>query len=165
MNFTKKIGQALIAGSIAIAVNILLLRLADGLGIATAGGGLQRLVKLWIAIPVTRSGVGELWASLGLPGPDTTTFKMGFKVTVGLAMALFYALALEPRLAGNALAKGLVYAVFAWALNAFIVLPLLGNGIAGWHELTAFGMVCFAVAHTAFFITLALGYEMLRRRL
>ena len=40
MNFTKKIGQALIAGSIAIAVNILLLRLADGLGIATAAGGL-----------------------------------------------------------------------------------------------------------------------------
>jgi hypothetical protein len=42
-------------------------------------------------------------------------------------------------------------------LNAFVVLPLLGEGIAGARLLTVLGMMGFAIAHTAFFIILTLS--------
>ena len=159
----KIIGFALIAGGIAIAINILLLNLADALGIVTARGGLQRLVKLFVTAPIARSGVGEVWISMGLPRPDSAIFRTGFKVCVGLGMAILYALVLETRLGGNTFAKGATYAAFAWILNAFLVLPLLGEGIAGCKVLTIFGMLWFAVAHTAFFIAVAVIYGRLKR--
>ena len=163
MRALKIIGLALIAGGIAISINILLLNLADALGIVTARGGLQRLVKLWVTAPITRSGIGEIWGGLGLPGPDSAVFRTGFKVCVGLGMAIFYALVLETRLPGGTLSKGLAYALFAWLLNAFAVLPLLGEGIAGSRVLTVFGMLWFAVAHTVFFIAVAVIYERFTR--
>lgn len=162
-NALKMTLLALIAGAIAITINILLFNLADALGIVTARGGLQRLVRGWLAAPIVQSGVGGVWLATGLPGPDTALFRTGFKVCVGLGMAAFYALALEARLPGHALMKSLIYALFAWVLNAFIVLPLLGEGIAGARALTAAGMLWFATAHTVFFIVVAFIYERLKR--
>lgn len=162
MTVARTVGHALLAGAIAIGINIFLLNLADRFGVVTARGGLQRLVKLWLAGPVTQSGIGGFWVAVGLPGPDTAIFKTGFKVAVGLGMALFYAVALEPRITGSALSKGLAYAVLVWLLNALIVLPLLGEGPAGSRVLTPLGMIFFALAHTAFFVVLALVYEALR---
>jgi len=46
-------------------------------------------------------------------------------------MAVFYAFVIEPILSGTALVKGLVYALLAWLANALIVLPWIGEGIAG----------------------------------
>jgi hypothetical protein len=46
-------------------------------------------------------------------------------------MAVFYAFLLEPILPGSALAKGLVFALLVWLANAFIVLPWIGEGLAG----------------------------------
>ena len=161
MSIAKTVFRALVAGAIAITINILLLNLCDFLGIVTARGGLQRLVRLWLGGPMTQIGVSELWAALGLPGPDTNIFRTGFKVTVGLGMALFYAFVVEALIRGTML-KALAYALFVWVLNAFVVLPLLGEGIAGTRVLTAFGMVCFAIAHTAFFIILAYVYAALQ---
>jgi hypothetical protein len=159
----RAIGWALVAGAIAITVNILVLELFDGLGIVTARGGLQRLVRLWLTPPIVRSGLGDAWLALGLPHPDSALFRTGFKVAVGLAMAVFYALAVEPWMPGRVLAKGLAYALFAWLLNALVVLPLLGEGVAGARLLTALGMTCFAIAHTIFFVILAGLYGRLRR--
>ena len=155
----------LVAGAIAIVINIAVLDAFDTAGIVTARGGLQKLVRMWVAAPLTRLGAGGLWASLGLPGPDTPVFKTGFKVVVGLLMALAYAVLLEPILRGRWLQKGLAAAVLFWLVNALAVLPLLGEGIAGLHTLTASGLLCYAVAHTTFFLVLAWLYDALIRRL
>ncbi len=49
-----------------------------------------------------------------------------------------------------------------WLLNAFVVLPLIGEGIAGSRHLGLPGIVGFAVIHTVFFVLLALLYAALR---
>lgn len=147
--------RALVAGAVALAVNFGLLGLADRLGIVTARGGFQRLTKLWIGPLLTSSGVAGAWSSLRLPEPSSTLFQVGFKVAAGLMMALVY-VAIERYLPRPAIAKGLTYALLVWLINAAVVLPALGEGFAGSQSLTATGMIAFAIAHTSFFIVLAL---------
>jgi len=156
---------ALAAGTIAIVLNILVLDAFDAAGIITARGGLQKLVRAWLSPPLITSGLSHAWSSAGLPGPDTLVFKTGFKVTAGLLMALAYALLFEPMLRGGFLRKGLVAAVPFWLLNACVVLPLLGEGIAGVCTLTAGGLLSYALAHTLFFVVLAWAYDTLKGRL
>lgn len=146
--------RAMLAGLIALAVNFLLLGLADRLGIVTARGGFQRLVKLWTG-PVLRGlGVDRAWVALHLPDPGGMVFTNGFKVAVGLVFAVIYVW-IRPLLPGGALEKGLVYALLVWLVNAAIVLPALGQGFAGINTLSAVGILAFAIAHTAFFLALA----------
>ena len=146
--------KALLAGMVALAVNFLLLGLADRAGIVTARGGFQRLVKLWAGPVLHGAGVDRLWSALHLPDPDGALFTNGFKVVVGLAMAVIY-LRIKPLLPGPALEKGLIYALLVWLINAVIVLPALDQGFAGTSTLSAIGIIAFAVAHTAFFLVLA----------
>lgn len=162
---SRAVLMALAAGAVAIAVNVAVLDAFDAAGIVTARGGLQKLVRMWLAAPLTRAGADVAWASLGLPGPDTPVFKTGFKVAVGLLMALAYAIPLEPALPGRWLWKGLAAALLFWLVNALVVLPLLGEGVAGLRTLTAGGLLCYAVAHTTFFLVLASLYSVLSRRL
>lgn len=79
-------------------------------------------------------------------------------------MALFYAFALEPVLRGPSWLRGLLYAVAVWLGNALIVLPTIGEGLAGSRRLTVAGMAWFAAAHTLFFVVLAILYARLRER-
>jgi hypothetical protein len=146
--------RALLAGLVALAVNFLLLGLADRLGIVTARGGFQRLVKLWTGPVLQGFGVDRIWAALSLPDPNGALFTNGFKVAVGLAFAVIYVW-IRPLLPGSALEKGLIYALLVWLINAGIVLPALGQGFAGINTLSAVGILAFAVAHTAFFLVLA----------
>jgi hypothetical protein len=85
-------------------------------------------------------------------------FPNGFHVITGLFMALFYAYILDQRLYGRPLVKGLLYGTAVWLFNAFIVLPLTGEGIAGSAHLNAIGMISFAIAHMAFFEVLSVLY-------
>lgn len=133
---------ALLAGFIAIVLNSLLLRAADFIPLATAHGGLLRLLQM----------------TTGIHLPATAAFKWEFHGAVGLAMALVYAFVLEPVLPGRPLTKGLLYAAAVWLLNSFAVLPLIGEGVAGSRHLTFAGAVWFAAAHTAFFVCLTLLY-------
>ena len=146
--------RALLAGMVGPAVNFLLLGLADRLGIVTARGGFQRLVKLWTGPALRGLDVDRAWAVLHLPDPNGALFTAGFKVAVGLAMAVIY-LRIKPLLPGSALEKGLIYALAVWAINAMVVLPALGQGIAGIKTLATAGIAAFAIAHTAFFLVLA----------
>jgi hypothetical protein len=73
-------------------------------------------------------------------------------------MALFYAFVLEPTLRGPAWLRGLYYALGVWLLNAIVVLPLTGEGLAGSAHLGLFGMTWFAAAHTLFLVLLAVLY-------
>ena len=88
---------ALLAGAVAIALNIAALAAADLVPLATAHGGLLRLL-------VVLSGDA-------LPIPAGRAFQAGFHIVVGLAMALLYALVLEPVLRGPSWLRGLIYAV------------------------------------------------------
>ncbi len=136
---------ALLAGVIAIILNTLLLSAADLVPLATAHGGLLRLVKMATALPL----------------PASAAFRWEFHIGVGLAMAMVYAFVLEPVIPGTALVKGLVYALVVWLLNSAVVLPLIGEGFAGSRNLTLPGMIWFAAAHTTFFVCLAVIYARL----
>ena len=155
---------ALLAGTIAIALNIFVLDALKNAGVETLGGGLQKLMRAKLSGMFRSTGIAEAWTSIGLPGPDEPSFKTGFKVVVGLSMALIYALLLEPILHGSWLRKGLISAVPFWLLNAFVVLPWLGDGIAGARFLTTAGLLSYAFAHTLFFVIVALVYYQLLRQ-
>jgi hypothetical protein len=150
-------GPALISGSIAIVLNTLALPLA------TAKGGLLRLLQGWLAVPLTELGIAAEWSRIGVPSVDSDVFQIGFHLAVGLVMALVYAYALEPALPGGDAQKGALYAIVVWLLNAFIVLPATGEGFAGCAHLTLAGITWFAAAHALFFMALAMTYAALRR--
>ena len=155
----RLLGASLLAGLIAIVVNTAMLEAADWIPLVTARGGLLKLLRMYLSVPLTSLGLADPWTALTLPAPDTHAFKTGFHIVVGLLMALFYAYVLEPMLPGPALVKGLLYALLVWLANAFIVLPWIGEGIAGSAFLSAGGMLYFAAAHTVFFVLLAVLYE------
>ena len=164
MNLSRcTIRAALIAGSIAIGVNTALLAAADLVPLVTARGGLLKLLSQFIGPALSQAGVGLAWVGLGLPVPGGTTFQLGFHVVVGLAMAVLYGVALEPLLHGRPWFKGLLYAAAVWLANPFIILPWLGEGVAGSRNLTAPGMLYFAAAHTVFFVLLAVLFAHLVR--
>lgn len=158
------IRYALLAGLIAIIINTSLLQLADFIPLQTARGGLLKLLQLLVGDMLRATGLSNMWLSAGLPGADTAIFKLGFHVLIGLFMAVLYAVMLEPFLTGSAIKKGLLYALLVWVVNAVIVLPWIGEGFAGSHQLTLAGMLYFAVAHTIFFVALALIYARLTHR-
>lgn len=158
----SRVVAGLVAGMVAIILNTLALAAAELVPLATARGGLLRLLSPWAAVPLNAWGIAPLWRELGLPGPGDAVFQMAFHLLVGLAMAVFYALLLENRLPGRAYVKGLIYAVAVWLLNAAIVLPLTGEGFAGSLHLTLPGMLWFAAAHSLFFVMLAVLYAWLR---
>jgi len=139
---------ALLAGAVAIALNTTALAAADLVPLATAHGGLLRLLVLL--------------SGDALPIPAGRGFQVGFHIVVGLAMALFYALVLEPLLRGPSWLRGLIYAVAVWLANAAVVLPATSEGFAGSRHLTLPGMLWFAAAHTLFFVVLAVLYARLR---
>ncbi|MCW8308732.1 MULTISPECIES: hypothetical protein [Acidiphilium] len=155
---TRRLWTGLAAGAIAIVINSFILFAADWIPLVTAHGGLLKLIKPFVAGPLQTSGVASLWRTLDLPAPQTMVFKIGFHIAVGLAMAVAYAFIFEPVLRGPAWLKGLLYAAFAWIMNAFIVLPWIGEGIAGSRNLSLAGMAYFAFAHTVFFVLLAILY-------
>jgi hypothetical protein len=140
---------ASLAGAIAIALNMAALSAADLVPTTTARGGLLRLLIM------LSGGIS--------PAPPSAAFQAAFHVLVGFVMALFYAYTLEPLLRGSSWVRGALYALLVWLANAFIVLPVTGEGIAGSRNLTMAGMIWFAAAHTLFFVVLAVLYAKFRR--
>ena len=147
----------------AIAINTALLAAADLIPLVTARGGLLKLLTIYVGPTLSQHGTGAAWVGLGLPAPSGTTFQLGFHIVVGLAMALLYGIALEPLLPGGPGWKGLLYAAGVWLANAFIILPWLGEGVAGSRNLGALGMAYFAAAHTVFFVLLAVLFARFNR--
>jgi uncharacterized membrane protein YagU involved in acid resistance len=135
-----------------------LLGTASAAGITTAHGGLlhlfektaRHLAPLLHVVAQTNQ-----WSILPV---SSVWFQNGFHVITGLFMAIFYAYILDQRLYGRPLVKGLLYGTAVWLFNAFVVLPLTGEGIAGSAHLNAIGMISFATAHVAFFEVLSVLY-------
>lgn len=160
----SRLVAALFAGAIAIGANTALLLGADAIGLTTARGGLLRLLRDIAGALAPRLNLAGAWNDVLAPATSGQGFQIGFHLVVGLLMAIFYAFALEPILPGRPLVKGLIYALMVWLLNAFAVLPLTGEGIAGSNHLGAAGMVGFALAHTVFFVVLVVLYARLRAK-
>src|SRR5258707_8636507 len=104
----RRLLAALLVGAVAIVLNTLALKAADLVPLATARGGLLRLVT-------------PLWSTLGVAIPNSPAFQTGFHLFVGILMAIFYAFILEPLLPGGAWLKGWIYAAIAWILKAAVV--------------------------------------------
>jgi hypothetical protein len=144
-----RVRAGIVAGFAAILVNTAMLIAADHLHIVTARGGLLTL----------------LLKLSGSPAPRITTtwgFQQFFHISVGIGMAVAYAISFGD-VPASAMLKGLIAAVFVWVVNACVVLPLIGQGFAGYRVLTWLGMLTFALAHTIFFVATALLYERRRR--
>ena len=96
------------------------------------------------------------------PAPAGAVFPAAFHIVVGLAMALLYAFVLEPWMRVPSWLRGVLFATAVWLINALIVLPAIGEGIAGSRDLTLAGMAWFAAAHTLFSLVLATLFARLR---
>lgn len=161
MNWSLR--AALLAGLVAVLVNTVLLDLARFIPLEVQSGGLLKLLKLGFGHLLARTPLPEAWNRLHLPAPDSAVFKAVFHIAVGLVMAVVYAVLVEPVVRGPAWLKGLLYALLAWLLNAFALLPSIGEGIAGHDKVSGAGIVYYAVAHTVFFVLMAMLYAHFRR--
>jgi hypothetical protein len=159
----NRLGAALLAGSVAIVLNTLALNAADLFDLETAHGGLLRLIVSSLPSSIDRLGIASSWAAINGPPINSKSFQTGFHLLVGLLMALFYAFALEPYLPRSTAAKGWLYTIGVWLINACVVLPATGEGFAGSAHLNVAGMLWYAASHTLFFLTLAYGFALLMR--
>ena len=157
----NRLGAAMLAGSVAIVLNSLALAAADLFDLETAHGGLLRLIVSSLPSSVDRLGIASTWAAMNGPPISSKSFQTGFHLFVGLLMALFYAFVLEPFLPPSTAAKGWIYAIGVWLINASVVLPATGEGFAGSAHLTAAGILWYAASHTLFFLVLAYGFARL----
>jgi len=147
---------SVLAGAIAVGLNMALLSSASAAGISTSHGGLFRLFTSII------SSLGRSLRPIDSRSNLPLSSQAIFHILTGLAMAIGYALIIEPRLPGRAYFKGLAYGTVVWCFNAFLVLPLTGEGLAGSRNLNTVGLIVFAVAHMSFFLALSVLYEILR---
>jgi hypothetical protein len=160
----SRLSSALVAGGVAMFVSTLALKAADLAPLATAKGGLLRLMSSWFSPFLTQVGAINLWLHAGLPDAGSPVFQAGFHLVVGLLMAIFYAYVVEPRLQmTDDIVKGITYALGMWLLNAFVILPFTGEDIDGIADMTLAGIFWCVVAHRVFFVLLALFYGALRR--
>lgn len=145
-----------LASTIALAANVAVLSLASTTGISTVHGGLFRL---------STEVIHRLAPSLRIMDARSnswvTVSRPVFHIITGLLMAVLYTLVLEPKLPGRPFSKGLAYGTAIWFLNAFLVLPLTDEGIAGFRHSNTLGLIVFAVAHMTFFLALSIVYGFL----
>ena len=59
--------------------------------------------------------------------------------------------------------KGGLFSLLPWAINGFIVLPLLGQGVLGMHAMTAGGILYFFETNAVFGLVLGGVYVCLRQ--
>ena len=156
-----RVSAALLSGAVASGANMVLLGTASAAGITTTRGGLLRLFEKTVRHLATSLHVVAKTNQWSILPVSAVWFQNGFHVITGLFMAIFYAYILDQRLYGRPLVKGLLYGTAVWLFNAFVVLPLTGEGIAGSAHLKAIGMISFAIAHMAFFEVLSVLYERL----
>jgi hypothetical protein len=149
--------DTVLASTIALAANMAILSLASTGGISTVRGGLFRLSTEVIHRLATSLRIMDArsnsWVTVSQPV---------FHIITGLLMAVLYTLVLEPMLPVRPFSKGLAYGTAIWCLNAFLVLPLSGEGIAGFRHSNTLGLIVFAVAHMTFFLALSIMYGFLR---
>jgi uncharacterized membrane protein YagU involved in acid resistance len=151
-----RVFAALLAGIIALTANMAQSSIASAAGIRTTHGGLFLLfTRIINRVAPSRSFMDD-WKIFAPPVSQAV-----FHIVTGLVMALFYAFVLEPKLPGRPFLKGVAYGTAIWFLNAFLVLPLTDEGIAGSRHINTVGLIAFALAHMSFFLVLSVLYGVL----
>jgi hypothetical protein len=142
LNFNK----LTLAAFVAITVNTLLLKLAPLLGITAESGGLLKLV--FKIIP----GIA------GISFLHSAFFWVIFHYLTGFGMALFYFFVFA-KFRISKWTKGVLFSFIPWLINGVIVLPMLGRGVIGIHQLPVSGIIYFFFANLVFAIILAVISE------
>ena len=75
ISFLNILAFSIFAGAIAIAVNTFILFAADWIPLATAHGGLLKLIVPYVKVPLHELGVIYIWQTLGLPSLHSTIFR------------------------------------------------------------------------------------------
>ncbi|MBY0348354.1 MAG: hypothetical protein K2W79_08850 [Hydrotalea flava] len=144
------IARIFVIGFIAITINTIILKAAPLLHIEAESGGLLKLFILKTRTILTPGLLLYLKSFI---------FFIIFHYATGMAMVLIYVFINNKFLPGKGLVKGSVFSLIPWAINAFIVLPLLGQGIAGINSISTAGILYFFIANWAFGAILGLLYE------
>lgn len=142
-----RLGCALAAAAIAIAVNTALLSCADHFQLATGNGS---LLSLFLQVARGHVTVRPIF--------QTYNFRQAFHVAVGIAMGIVYAF-LFVFLPGGAWRRGAMYGALVWLANACVVLPIIHQGFAGYRVISVGGMLYFACVHMVFFLLCAVLFE------
>jgi hypothetical protein len=153
---------ALLCGALATAVNMAILATLGAARIRTTHGGLLRLLALGVIRVAHSPGINPTYPADAQLLFAAGWFQEGFHIVTGLLMAVVYVFFLEPRRGASPLLRGVLYGTAIWLLNALIVLPAIGEGIAGQYHLSAAGIGGFAVAHMSYFLTLSFLTSSLR---
>lgn len=160
----RRLTIGFVAGVLALVVNTALLQAASMAGIETGRGGLLRLTEMLLERLVHFVSSAKPGSHVSVLPVSAHWFLTFFRIATGLFMAELYACVLEPKLPKGIWKQGLIFGTAVWLFNSFVVLPSTGGGIAGSRHLGLPGILCFAVAHIAFFISLALIFHYLARR-
>ena len=156
---TQKFKAIFYAATIAIIINIIILKSAPIFHINAAAGGLFGLLRHLSGSTFHEYGISIFWASTTLPQPGTLGFFILFHTFIGFIMSFIYVFILEKHLIGSGWQKGITFALIIWIINSIIVMPLLGKGFAASNVLNITGMLYFFTANAFYGIIVGFLYE------
>jgi hypothetical protein len=122
---------ALLCGALATAVNMAIMATLGAARIRTTQGGLIRLLALGVIRVAHSPGINPTYPTEAQLLFAAAWFQEGFHIVTGLLMAVVYVFFLELQCGSSPLLRGVLYGSAIWLLNALIVLPAIGEGIAG----------------------------------
>jgi hypothetical protein len=154
---------AIVSGALATVINMAMLAALRAAGIRTSHGGLLRLIGLEFLRVTSFLRINGTYREPALLLFAVGWFQSAFHIFTGLLMAVVYVLLLEPRRGASPLLRGMLYGIAVWLFNSFLVLPAIGEGIAGKNHLNALGIYGFAAAHLSYFVVLSLPTYYLRQ--
>ncbi len=108
---SHRIRRACFAGLLAVAINTVILKAAPLLQLEAEAGGLLRLLRNRFGATFDQVGLTGLWATLNMPPPGSLPFWVFFHFSMGIGMAVFYALVVEPFLVGPDWVKGFQFSL------------------------------------------------------
>lgn len=135
--------HAAFAGLVAITVNMLFLKAAPILHIKAESGGLLRLtLKL---LPVTISS---------FPFMHSTLFWVLCHYLTGYVLVFVYHCYFDRDKELSGWLKGALFSILPWFINAFVLLPLLGQPVLGLGRLPLSGILYHFLANLIFGVIL-----------
>lgn len=120
------IPRALIAGVAGAAANSLAIRAFEWIGIPTGTAGLSKLV-----IAITNAILAATGLSFCLPEKLVQPGQEIFHTTMGVLMAIAFAVLFFRRLPGSPVIRGLIFSLLPWLMQSLIVDPYMGFGLFG----------------------------------
>lgn len=158
----RRPSAAVLAGFIAVSVHTVLLLAARPFDLQVGAGGVLGMLRTAWGDAFQAMGIAGIWSGAGLPLPGSTAFWIVFHVVMGILLALAYAWLFEPRLKGTGMRRGLLFALLPWLIHSAVLMPLVGNGLAGYRVLPLVGIAWFFVANLVYGAVLGFCYGRFR---